>query len=143
MSLDAGDVLRALDPSLPGRFVLTSAHESKRLGVFVTSVQPCGLEPPLVCLECQKGHAIDPLIRDSRHFALCRVDAADKLVARKFAFDGDGRGDPFDSLEVDRLVSQSPVIRRAQCAIDCEVLRHLELESDHKLYIGRVLAVRL
>jgi flavin reductase (DIM6/NTAB) family NADH-FMN oxidoreductase RutF len=136
------DVLRALDHSIGERFILTSACDSKRGGVFVTSAQPCGHEPPLVCVACLKGHPLDPIIRDGQCFAVCRVDPADKLVARKFAFDGDGRGDPFDSLELERLITGAPVIRRARAAVDCRVIRHLDLEGDHQLYIGQALAVR-
>jgi flavin reductase (DIM6/NTAB) family NADH-FMN oxidoreductase RutF len=142
MAVGLEDLRRVLDPTLGDRFVMTSACDSKRGGVFVTSAQPCGSEPPLLCVACMKGHALGPIIRDSKCFAVCRVSAADKLLARKFAFDGDGRGDPFDSLELDRLVTVSPVLRRAMAAVDCRVLRHLDLEGDHQLYIGQAVGIR-
>jgi flavin reductase (DIM6/NTAB) family NADH-FMN oxidoreductase RutF len=143
MAVRPEEMLRALDPTTGDRFVLTSACESKRGGVFVTSAQPCGHEPPLVCIACIRGHALDPIIRDSKCFAVCRVSAADKLLARKFAYEGDGRGDPFDSLELERLVTGSPILRRARAAVDCQIVRQLELDGDHQLYIGHALAVRI
>ena len=42
-----------------------------------------------------------------------RALQADFVTACKFAFEGDGRGDPFDSLELERLVTGSPILRRA------------------------------
>jgi flavin reductase (DIM6/NTAB) family NADH-FMN oxidoreductase RutF len=142
MAVQVAELLRALDPSLGDRFVLTSAWDSKRGGVFVTSVQPCGHEPPLLCVACMRGHPLDPIIRDSQSFAVCRVSPAERLLARKFAFEGDGRGDPFDSLELERLVTGAPVLRRAKAAVDCHVVRHLDLEGDHQLYIGQAVAIR-
>lgn len=142
MAVQLEDMLRALDPTFGDRFILTSACESKRHGVFVTSAQPCGHEPPLVCIACRKGHPVDPIIRDGQCFALCRVSPGEKLLARKFAFDGDGRGDPFDALELERLVTGAPVLRRAKAVVDCHVVRHLDLEGDHQLYIGQAVAVR-
>jgi flavin reductase (DIM6/NTAB) family NADH-FMN oxidoreductase RutF len=142
MAVQLEELLRALDPTLGDRFVMTSAWESKRGGVFVTSAQPCGYEPPLLCVACMKGHPLDPIIRDSQVFAVCRVGSGERLLARKFAFDGDGRGDPFDSLELERLVTGAPVLRRARAAVDCQVVRHLDLEGDHQLYIGEAVAIR-
>ena len=49
-------------------------------------------------------------------------------------------GDPFDCLPLDRLVTGAPIVRRAAAAFDCEVVRHLDMEADHELYIGHVLA---
>ena len=34
--------------------------------------------------------------------------------------------------------SGSPLIDRALSFMDCEVTRHLELESDHRVYVGLV-----
>ena len=142
MAVQLEDLLRAIDPTFGDRFVMTSACDSKRGGVFVTSAQACGHEPPLICVACMKGHPLDPIIRDSNSFAVCRVSPAEKLLARKFAFEGDGRGDPFDSLEVERLVTGCPILRRAKGAVDCQVVRHLDLDGDHQLYIGHAVAVR-
>jgi flavin reductase (DIM6/NTAB) family NADH-FMN oxidoreductase RutF len=143
MAVQLEDLIRALDLTFGDRFVLTSACEHKRGGVFVTSAQPCGRDPPLLCVACLKGHPLDPIIRDSNTFAVCRISTSEKLLARKFVFEGDGRGDPFDSLEVERLVTGSPVLRRAKSAVDCQVIRHLDLDGDHQLYIGQALAVRV
>lgn len=142
-STDAG-ILRALSLLPAGHFVLTSAFEAKRSGMIVRWVQPCAEEPLLVSVAARRGHSIEPLIRDSHAFALCRVDPEDKLVARKFAVHRppDDAGDPFDSVPVETMVTGSPVLKRSQLVLDCEVVRHFDLEADHELFIGLVVAGR-
>jgi flavin reductase (DIM6/NTAB) family NADH-FMN oxidoreductase RutF len=136
------DARRALALFPRGLFLLTSCFEHKRAGQFVESVQPCADEPLLVCVAARKGHSIEPLIRDSHAFAVCRVDAEDKLLQKRFgpARTPDSTADPFDALEIDRLMTGAPVPRRSIAAIDCQVVRHLDLEADHELYIGLVVS---
>ncbi len=139
------DIRQALALLPSGLFVMTAAFESKRSGAFVGSVQKCADEPLLISLACRKGHSIEPLIRDSHHFAVCQLDPHDRSLARRFESprEPEDRYDPFDSLEVDHLVSQSPILKRALLALDCEVFRHFDLESDHELYVGLVVAARV
>jgi len=139
------DIVHALK-MLPGSmFLMTSAFETRRGGVIVHWVQPCAEEPCLICVAARKGHPIDPLIRDSHAFAVCLVDPTDRLLLRKFCAKRtpDDRGDPFLSFEVDRLVTGSPILKRAAMAIDCEVVRHVDLEADHELFVGEVVAGRV
>ena len=134
---------RALALFPRGSFLLTACFEHKRAGQIVQSVLPCAEEPMLICIAARKGHPIEPLIRDSHRFAVCRIDEEDKLLIRNFGSPSAGRGDPFDSLEIDRLATGSPIPKRCLAALDCEVLRHLDVEADHELYIGQVVAGRI
>ncbi len=128
-----------------GLFLMTSAYDSKRAGVLVDSVQACGENPPLLCVAMRKGHWIEPIIRDSRSFAICLLDPADRLVRRKFVEPGVARepGDPFDCMPLERLATGAPIVRRAIAAIDCEVSRHLDIDAEHALYVGIILASRV
>lgn len=134
---------RALAMLPSGVFVVTSSFEGKKGGVLVKSVMPCADEPLLVCVAAWKGHGIEPLIRDSRHFCVNQIDPDDKLVLRMFQGHISEHASSFDSLPTERIVSQSPAIKRALVAIDCEVVRHLDMEADHELYIGLVLGARV
>jgi flavin reductase (DIM6/NTAB) family NADH-FMN oxidoreductase RutF len=145
MGCNAAEARRAFSIFPRGCFLLTAAFENKRSGQIVESVQPCAEEPMLVCVAARKGHPIEPLIRDAHCFAVCRVDPEDRLLLRKF---GVGRptgltGDPFDALDLDRLATGAPVPKRCSAALDCQVLRHLDVEADHELYIGLVVAGRV
>lgn len=144
MSNAEAAIRRALSLLPAGTFVLTAAFESKRSGIIVRWVQPCAEEPLLVAVAARRGHSIEPLIRDSHAFAICRMDPEDKLLVKKFAVHRppDDSGDPFDAVAVETLVTGSPVIRKSPLVLDCEVVRHFDLEADHELFIGHVLAGR-
>lgn len=122
---------------------MTSQFEGKRGGVRVKSVMPCADEPVLIAVSAWKGHGIEPIIRDSHFFALNLVDPEDRLILKKFSGHLSDHADQFDSLPTERLKSTSPIIRRAVLAIDCEVVRHFDMEADHELYVGLVLAARV
>ncbi|HZW09662.1 MAG TPA: flavin reductase family protein [Phycisphaerales bacterium] len=126
-----------------GLFVMTASFEDERAGIVVRSVLPCGTEPPLICVAARTGHRIEPLIRDSRCFAICQLDPHHKLALRKFDPDApEERGDPFDAIPIESLATGSPVLRGAPLVFDCEVVRHYDLETDFELYVGQVLAAR-
>lgn len=128
-----------------GAFLMTAAFEGRRAGVLVESVQSCGDRPPLLCITMVKGHWIEPLIRDSHAFAICVLDPADKLTRRKFVEPGKSResGDPFDCMPVETIATGSPILKRAIAALDCQVTRHLDVDTEHALYIGTVIASRV
>jgi len=141
----APEARRALSLFPRGCFLLTASFDHKRAGQIVESVQPCADEPMLVCVAARKGHPIEPLIRDAHTFAVCRIEPDDKLIMRKFGPTKApaAAGDPFDALEVERLATGAPIPKRCMAALDCQVLRHLDVEADHELYIGLVVAGRV
>ena len=127
-----------------GHFLMTSAYDGKRSGQVVRSVQICSEVPVLLCVAARKGHSISPLIRDSHTFAICVLAPEDSNTLRRFdrEWAPDEIGDAFDALPVEHLASMSPVLKRAIVAIDCQVVRHFDLEADHELYIGQPLKAR-
>lgn len=131
-----------------GRFVITAAHGDARAGVVVKSVQACADEPTLISVAVRKGHAIEPLIRDSHVFAICWIEEDDLLTQRIFAvdapveLDAQDQHDPFAAIAVETLATGAPVLTRARLVLDCSVVRHFDLEADHELYIGQVVAAR-
>ncbi|MHC4909433.1 MAG: flavin reductase family protein [Planctomycetota bacterium] len=121
-----------------GLFVLTTAHDGMRSGVMARWVQRCSVDPPMVMVAIPKGQAVEPLILDSRSFALCQIHQDDRLVLRKFDEELDRAHDPFDAISTSDAPTGSPLIDRAVSFLDCEVIRHVELESDHRVYVGQV-----
>jgi len=134
------NITRALEQIPCGLFVLTSAHDGLRSGVLTRWVQPCSIEPPLVMVAVEKGLAVEPLIRDSRHFALCQVGEGDRLLLRAFLRTPERGDDPFVTLPAQVGPACSPIIDRALSSIECEVMRHLDLDVGYRLYVGRVLS---
>lgn len=140
------EIPKAIDLLPGGIFAITANFEGHRSGCLAKSVQPCADEPILVCVAVRKGHTVDTLIRDSRRFGVCRIDPSDKLALHALATSGDfepeERHDPFDSLPVLTLETGSPLLRRAMVSLDCEVVRHFDMEADHELFIGLVVAAQ-
>jgi flavin reductase (DIM6/NTAB) family NADH-FMN oxidoreductase RutF len=137
------EIERALGTLPAATWVMTSAHENRRGGVVVTRVMRGADEPPCVCVAVPTGQKLATLIRDSRAFGLCVVDRGNRLLMKKFAGEESvgvsGAGDAFDLLETRTLVSGSPLLARSPVALDCEVIRHFDLEADYEIYVGSVL----
>jgi flavin reductase (DIM6/NTAB) family NADH-FMN oxidoreductase RutF len=132
------EVARAVGQIPRGRFILTAAYKDARMGVLVDWVQQCSTDPPMVVAAVATGLPVVPLIRDSHSFALCQVRADDRLLERKFSGHRQDDDDPFDTLATTCAPSGSPILQRALSYLDCEVVRHIDLETDFGLYVGRV-----
>lgn len=132
------DLTRALSllPSVPT--VMTSAFEAKRSGILVNRVMPCADEPPCVAIAVPKGHRIATLVRDSHSFALNLVDPKNRLLVKKFEHGAEP--DAFELLDNRPLATGSPCLGRALACLDCDVMRHFDLEADFEMYIGQIVA---
>jgi len=132
------DIAGAMQQIPCGLFVLTTADNGVRAGVLTRWVQPCSHEPPLVMVALPHGLPVEPLIRDNHAFALCQISAGDILLQRIFSRPPDRTEDPFFSLPSHAAPSGSPVIHRALAYLDCTVVRHVDLDTDHRLFVGHV-----
>lgn len=125
----------ALMPSVSA--VMTSAFEHKRGGIMVTRVMVCADEPPCIAIALPKGHRLATLVRDSHSFCLNLVDPKSRLLIKKFEHGSEP--DTFELLEHRPIVTGAPALGRALACLDCDVMRHFDLEADHEMYIGLVL----
>ena len=132
------DFARAIEQIPSGLFVLTSAYNGARSGALVQWVQQCATNPPLVMAAVATGLAVVPLIRDSHSFALCQIGESDRFLARQFTPAPPYGEDPFVTLPTSNAPGGAPIVRRAMSWIECEVVRHIDLESDYGLYVGVV-----
>lgn len=131
--------LRAVMQAIPGGlFVLTSALDDARGAALVRWLQPCSQQPPLVMVALRKGMAIEPLIRDSRCFAICQIDESDRLLRRKFITPHGFGEDPFITLPTTVAPSGAPIPAGTRAYMDCSLQRRMDLEGDCSLYIGRI-----
>mgnify|MGYP006281718153 FL=1 len=127
------------------RFIMTSRYEDDQAGVRALAVSPAAVAPVLIAVSVSKGHAVAPLIRDSRAFAVNGVAADDLLVVRKFPAPGEDPANddgPLDAMALRSLVTGAPALSRANLVFDCELVHHFDLEADHEMYIGLVLDAR-
>lgn len=127
-----------------GLFVMTTACEGHAGAVLVKWVQPCSDLPPMVMVALCKGQHIEPLLRNSRSFVLCQIAESDRYLLRKFSVAGNGSpasheaDDALVTMGTSLAPSGAPIVDRAMTYLDCEIVRHIELESDHRIYVGQV-----
>ena len=121
-------------------FLLTAAHGAARNGILVSRVQHASNAPPTVVISDSKGQPLTPLIRDSRSFALCELGVGELFLSRRFNTHPEVNGeDPFLGLSITETPSGLPVPMSVDSWLECELIRHLDIEADHELYVGRVL----
>lgn len=125
----------ALLPSLPT--VMTSAFENKRSGILAQRVMLCAEEPPCIAIAVPKGHRIATLVRDSHSFCINLVDPKQRMLIKKFEHGCEP--DTFELLEHRTVATGAPCLGRALACLDCDVMRHFDLEADHEMYIGQVM----
>jgi flavin reductase (DIM6/NTAB) family NADH-FMN oxidoreductase RutF len=124
---------------IPGSlFIMTSHFEERMRGVMVSWVQQAGFKPPMVMIALSKGRPIVPLIHDSHGFALCQIAPDDKLLMRRFGSGKDAGDNPFEAIDIMKSVSGSPIIKRSLAYLDCELVRHIDVDGDHDIYVGIV-----
>jgi len=151
--MDATD-LAHLDAALScvprGRYLMTAAHEGARSGLVVHTLSRVGEDPVMLCVSAEKGHAIDPLIRDARSFAIGVIDESDVMLTRRFAMRVDGdtgpcvhmhASDPFDAIKHKTLVTGAPMPEQCATWFECELSRRIDLDNEMELFVGRVVAV--
>ena len=132
------EMLQALACVPAAQFLITTAFGETRDGRIVERVQQCGTQPPMLLVAMEKGHPLSPLIRDSRTFAVSLLDPNERLLQRVFGPDRRIGEDPF--LTYPHTVGQlgAPIVTRAAAWFDCEVVRHLDMETNFELYVGVV-----
>ncbi|MFK7760242.1 MAG: flavin reductase [Phycisphaerales bacterium] len=132
-----------------GRYLMTSHYDDQRAGILVESIQWLTLDPLLIGISVRKGHEIDPLIRDSRSFAVGFIEEDDKFITRRFSERLNGSDSAiyvegsctFDTLLSDSLVTGSPLLPQCKTWIDCTVLRRVDIENAFEFFVGTVVGM--
>lgn len=157
--------LRRIIAAMPSAlFAMASMSDGRRGALLVDRVMWCADEPPSIAVAVPKGHRLATLIRDSHSFALSLLAPTQRLIIKRIrecatteragvagaqtaeAFAGCGVGldaDPFDTLAHVSLTTGAPILANAVAGLDCDVMRHFDLEADHEMYVGLVVGVRL
>lgn len=123
-----------------GLFILTAGHEDRRGGMLCSWVQQLCFEPPMVSVAVAKGRPIMPLISESRKFGLCQLSKDEKVILRKFSAGWDANEDPFLGFDLLPNTSGIPIFAGAMAHMECELAAHLDVEGDHDLFVGKILA---
>lgn len=132
---NVGKVL-ALIPQ--GVYVMTTRHEQRSRAVLVSWVQQASFSPPMVMVALRKGRDIVPMLHDSHAFALCQLSAKDTLTFKKLR-NAHGNEETLRAMTIDFKKTGAPVLKNCLAWLDCELVRHIDVDGDHDLYIGLIL----
>ena len=86
------------------------------------------------------GRHVEPLMRDNRHFGLIPVSEDERLLPRAFPDDGGSHEDKFLTIPCRVGPGGTMIPRRCESWVECEIIRHIDLEVGHRLWVGRVIA---
>lgn len=122
-------------------FLLTAGLGDFRGGVIARWIQQVSATPPMVMVAIEKGQPLSPIIRDARFFGVCEPRSEDRLLRKLFAENGDEprpEGDPFIGMPLLVTAHGVPIPRRSASWLECELVRHLDVEGSCELYVGLV-----
>ncbi len=122
-------------------FLLTAGLGDFRGGILARWIQQVSAGPPMVLVAIEKGQPLSPIIRDARFFGVCEPRADDRLLRKLFAESPDesrSEGDPFVGMPLLVTPHGVPIPRRAASWLECELVRHLDVEGSCELYVGLV-----
>ena len=123
-----------------GVTVVTAAHEGQRHGMTVNSFTSVSLEPAMIAVSLQTGSRTHELVLQSRAFGLTILSAQQEKISDLFA----GRmevSDRFADLQIETLVTGSPLIAGGLAWLDCRVAQTFDAGTN-TLVIAEVAAAR-
>jgi flavin reductase (DIM6/NTAB) family NADH-FMN oxidoreductase RutF len=121
-----------------GVFILTAGHETRIRGLMVSWVQQASFEPPMLVVALRKGRDVVPIIHNAHAFAINQVAPDDRLLMKRFG-EHPASDERLLGLETARKTTGAPVLVRAMAWMDCELIRHIDVEADHDIYVGMIL----
>ncbi len=122
-------------------FLLTAGLGDYRGGILARWIQQVSATPPMVMIAIEKGQPLSPFIRDARFFGVCEPRSDDRLLRKVFAENPDEsrpEGDPFVGMPLIVTAHGVPIPRRSASWLECELVRHLDVEGSCEIYVGLV-----
>ena len=136
-----GDVIQEALKAFPtGNYLVTATSEGRSNGFLAEFVMQGGHTPPTLVMSTRKGQILSPLIRDSRRFAVAIIDRSARAQVRRFVHSSVDSINPFIGLQVEYTPSEIPVLRDSIAWFECELARHIDIDSDCELYVGNIVA---
>ena len=108
--------------------------------MLASFVQQVCFQPPMVSIAVAKGRPIMPLISESRCFGICQLPKGDKINMRKFAAGIGPNDDPFLGFQLRDNCNNVPILANIMSYLICNLSCHMDVEGDHDLFIGTVIA---
>jgi flavin reductase (DIM6/NTAB) family NADH-FMN oxidoreductase RutF len=139
-NLDPEKLRAAMRAWSAGVTVVTAVHEGRQSGATVNSFTSISLEPPLLTVTLQKTSKTHDFVSKSRAFGLTMLSTDQTHLADLFAGKTPA-ADRFDGLQMETLVTGSPLIVGGLAWLDCRVVETYDAVGS-TLFIAEALAAQ-
>ena len=141
MTLDSENLRAAMRAWSAGVTVVTAAQEGQRHGMTVNSFTSISLDPATITISLQQSSRTYELVSRSRMFGLTMLSASQTRVSDIFAGRFPEIEDRFADVQVETLVTGSPLIVGGLAWLDCRVVETYDAGMN-TLFIAEVLRAR-
>ncbi len=141
MTLDAENLRVAMRAWSAGVTVVTSTYEGETHGMTVNSFTSISLAPAMITISLKTGSRTHKLIAASRVFGLTMLSTKQSKISDVFAGRFPEIQDRFLDVQVETLVTGSPLIVGGLAWLDCRVVESYDAGMN-TLFIAEVLAAR-
>lgn len=141
MTLESEDLRAAMRAWSAGVTVVTAAHEGQKHGMTVNSFTSISLDPALITVSLKNGSRTQELITVSRAFGLTILASTQTHISDVFAGRFPEMENRFAGLQIETLVTGSPLIVGGLAWLDCRVVETFDAGMNI-LFIAEALAAR-
>lgn len=142
MSVESTTFKEAMARFASGVTIVTARHDGVDYGMTVSAFCSVSLTPPLVMVSIARSLYTNHVIRESGHFAVHLLAAAQQEWGQRFAGQLPTITDRFAAIAVERGITGNPLLPGCLAVLDC-TLRAAHEAGDHTLFVGEVLSITL
>ncbi len=125
-----------------GVTIVSTIFENIQHGMTVSSFTSISLAPPIIMVSIQRGSRTFMMIKKSRIFGICILDASQREISERFAGQTTDLQDRFSGLDFTTLITGSPFLLGGLAYLDCRVRRSIDL-GGNSVYFGEVIAAQV
>jgi len=141
MTLDPENLRAAMRAWTAGITVVTTVNEGHKHGMTVNSFTSISLDPAMITISLQQTTRTHEYVSKSRVFGLTILSAGQSKVSDLFAGRFPDVENRFSDLQMETLVTGSPLIVGGLAWLDCRVTQSFDAGMN-TLFIAEVLAAR-
>lgn len=123
-------------------WVATAAHDGRRRSLRAVFVQQAAVSPLLISVALPRGPTLAPLLRESGVLGLSLLAREERYMTKRWEDKRRGLDDLLDGPEAFTLTTGVPLLKRAMLVLEGRIVRHLDLEADHEMYVLHIVGGR-
>ncbi len=141
MTLEAENLRAAMRAWSAGVTVVTAAYAGQKHGMTVNSFTSISLDPATITISLKTGSRTHEMVSGSRAFGLTMLSKTQSKISDIFAGRFPEMEDRFADVQMETLVTGSPLIVGGLAWLDCRVVETFDAGMN-TLFIAEVLAAR-